>query len=347
VVEGTVYVGVASLEEALAAFIPGYVCCSFRGSMLAVDAASGSVLWKTYMTPPGYSGVAVWASTPTVDVSTRSLYIGTGNNYSVPQAAKDCELGGGTPGQCLSPDNHVDAIRSLNMDTGAIRWATGVQGFDDWNVACIPGVGFPNNCPILPGPDFDFGSGPNLFTIKTGAGATMKVVGEGQKSGQYWALDAATGRILWSVAPAPGSTLGGIEWGTATDGKRIYISEANFFGIPYQLPDGSTTTSGSLAALDPSTGKILWQIADPTGNVNLAPVSAANGVMYASSMSGHMYALDANKGTVLWDFAGEGSSNAGPAIANGTVYWGNGYDHLGIPGFTGSRTFYAFSINGH
>ncbi len=64
-------------------------------------------------------------------------------------------------------------------------------------------------------------------------------------------------------------------------------------------------------------------------------------------MTGHVYALDANKGTVLWQYQGEGASNAGPAIIDGTIYWGNGYDHLGIPEGSPSTSFYAFSLNGH
>src|SRR5262249_26859254 len=150
---------------------------------------------------------------------------------------------GGTPGECLDPNDHIDAIVALNASTGAVRWSTGVEGFDDWNVACIPGFP-PNNCPSNPGPDFDFGSGPNLIRLPDGKKGTKLYVGAGQKSGEYWLLDAATGAIKWSAAPGPGSTLGGIEWGPATDGKRIYVAEANFNGIPYAIPHGGTISSG-------------------------------------------------------------------------------------------------------
>jgi len=167
----------------------------------------------------------------------------------VPDEAKECQQNGGSPAECLDPANYTDAIMALDMDTGAVRWSTGVQGFDDWNVACIPGLPNPNACPQHPGPDFDFGLGPNLFTVNIGTDK-RKVIGAGQKSGQYWLLDAATGEILWSAPSAPGSTLGGIEWGTATDGKRIYVAETNYFRIPYQLPSGQTIRSGSFAALD-------------------------------------------------------------------------------------------------
>src|SRR6266540_5599978 len=84
------------------------------------------------------------------------------------RTAKECQQNGGSPAECLDPANYTDAIMALDMDTGAVRWSTGVQGFDDWNVACIPGLPNPNACPQHPGPDFDFGLGPNLFTVNIG-----------------------------------------------------------------------------------------------------------------------------------------------------------------------------------
>ena len=112
-----------------------------------------------------------------------------------------------------------------------------------------------------------------------------------------------------------------------------------------------TITSGSWAALDPDTGKILWQTADPSHNAfgggnALGPVSVANGIVYVPSMSGKMYALQAENGNILWSFDGGASVNAGAAIVDGVVYWGSGYAHLQIPGWTTSNKFYAFSPNG-
>ncbi len=348
---GVVYVGAASSEENAAAFIPGYVCCHFRGSFSALDAATGTVLWTTYMVPEdadfsdgAYSGGAIWGSTAAIDAASNTVYVTTGNNYSVPDSAKVCQDNDGTPAECLDPNDHIDAILALDMTSGQIKWATGVQGFDDWIVSCIPDIA-PNPCPTsTPGPDYDFGSGPNLFTAKMKSGAAKKMVGAGAKSGIYWGLDAATGEILWSTEAGPGSTLGGIEWGTATDGKRIYIAEANFARLAYPH-NASLPHWGSFAALDPATGAILWQTSDPSGGSDLGAVSVSNGVLYGGSMSGHMYALDAANGKVLKDIVGEGSSNAGPAISNdGVVYWGNGYARFGLG--AASTTFYAFSLNG-
>ena len=346
VYQGVVYVGVASSEEGVAAFVPGFVCCTSRGAFAAVDAATGAVLWKRYTVPPGYSGGGVWSSTPAIDPSTRTVYIATGNNYSVPAAAKTCQENGNPPDQCLASDDYVDTILALNMDTGQVKWAHKLWGFDDWNVACIFPFINPQACPAIAGPDYDFGSGPNLFTIKQGS-QTTKVVGAGQKSGIYWLLNAATGKTVWKTQGGPGSTLGGIEWGTAVDGKGIYAAETNYNRTVYTTPSGQTINYGSWVALDPASGQVLWQTPDPNGAIDLGPTAVANGVVYAGSLSGDMYALDANTGNVLWQYHGAGASAASPAIVDGTVYWGNGYNHLGIPEGSPSNTFYAFSVNGN
>ncbi|AOK28066.1 MULTISPECIES: PQQ-binding-like beta-propeller repeat protein [Burkholderia] len=349
---GVVYVGASSTEEAAAADVPNYPCCSFRGSFSALDAKTGRIKWTTYTVPQnngapgGYSGGAVWGSTAAIDVPGKTVFITTGNNYSVPQSANQCQVAGGSMAQCLSPDDHVDSVLALDMATGRIKWSTGVQGFDTWNIACNqPGTNA-QNCPPSPGPDFDFGAGPTLLTVHDRPGKPQLLVGAGQKSGVYWLLDAQTGAIRSSTVVGPGSALGGIEWGTATDGKRIYVANADYDRVPYTV-NGKSVTVGSFAAIDPATGKILWQVADPSGNaLTIAPVSVSNGVAFVSSMSGHMYALNAATGDVLWDYVGQGSSAAGPAIdERGTVYWGNGYAKLGALG-TKSYTFYAFSIDG-
>ncbi|MQA84745.1 MAG: PQQ-binding-like beta-propeller repeat protein [Streptosporangiales bacterium] len=346
--DGVVYQGVSSVEFALAGD-PDYPCCTFRGNVVALDAATGRILWRTYTVPDnggapgGYSGASVWGGTPAIDPRRGRVYVTTGNNYTVPQEAKDCQNAGGTPAECLSPDDHVDSVLALDMRTGAIEWAAGPEIFDDWNGGCLPGFP-PDNCPDNPGPDWDFGTGAQLFVAHVD-GRSRRVVGAGQKSGQYWLLDARTGEILWSAAAGPGGVNGGIQWGTATDGRRIYLAEANFERRPYELPNGQTIDYGSFAALDPATGRILWQTADPSQDIDTAAVTVANGVMYAGSLSGRMFALDAATGDVLWDFQGDGPSAAGPAVVDGTVYWGNGYpNRLEIPSPPSPSTFYAFSV---
>ncbi|HEV7447048.1 MAG TPA: PQQ-binding-like beta-propeller repeat protein, partial [Steroidobacteraceae bacterium] len=187
---------------------------------------------------------------------------------------------------------------------------------------------------------FDLGgSGPNLIG---------NIVGFGQKSGIYWALNSDNGSIVWStpVGPGGGNTLGGIEWGTATDGQRIYVAIANSKHLPYTLvPSGQQITWGAWSALDVATGQILWQTADPTaGATDESSVSVANGVMYAGSYAGQMYALDTITGNILWSFQSGGSVLDGPSIVDGTVYWGSGYRRI-RPGIGNNKVF-AFSLSG-
>jgi polyvinyl alcohol dehydrogenase (cytochrome) len=125
---GRLYVGVSSLEELVGADSK-YPCCTFRGSVLALDAATGNQIWKTYTigeTPKptikntagtqqfGPSGAAVWSS-PTIDVARREIYIGTGDSYSQPAAPTS------------------DAIMALDLDTGAIKWVSQLTSGDAWN----------------------------------------------------------------------------------------------------------------------------------------------------------------------------------------------------------------------
>ena len=338
VFNGMVYVGVSSNEEGLATN-PNYPCCTFRGSMVALNANTGAIVWKTYVVPDnggktgGYSGNAIW-QIPAIDPQRGSLYIGTGNNYTAPAAVEAC--GNATPGaNCAPPEDTFDSALALDLNTGRIKWATRLQGFDVWTVACLshpPGV----NCPDPGSPDFDLGgSGPNLLG---------NIVGFGQKSGIYWALNPDNGNIVWSSVVGPGGTLGGIEWGSATDGRQIYVAIGNNAHISYQLANGGPTINwGSWAALDAQTGKVVWQIADPTpGSLDTGSVSVANGVVYAGSYSGIMYGLSAANGKLLFQFQSGGSVIDGPSIAGNFVYWGSGYGHI-APG-TPNNKVYAFSL---
>jgi polyvinyl alcohol dehydrogenase (cytochrome) len=346
--DGVVFVGVASKEEA-AASRPSYPCCTFRGSVVALDAATGAILWKDYMTPRnggvpgGFSGNGVWSS-PAIDPATGTLYVTTGNNYTQPASVTACENAGGTTAQCMPADNYQESILAIDMKTGAIKWATGDGAFDAWTLACLPGFP-PNNCPPDPGNDLDFGDSPHLFTI-TGPHGPIQVVGAGQKSGVYWLLDRATGKVIWSAAVGPGGVHGGMEWGTAYDNGRIYFADANTDGVTFTLPNGQTVSKGGFwGALDAQTGKILWETADPSADQDMGAVTTAGGVMFGGSMSGWMFALDGATGKILWSSKGQGSSNAAPAIVGDTLYWGNGYDNTFISRLP-STTFYAFSIDG-
>ena len=360
---GVVYTGVASTAEGGTLFgaypIPG----SARGSAVAVNASH----WRYQMEDLYGSGrLHRWwrvGEQPGGGRARNSVFVSTGNNYSSPTdpAYLACIGGGGTAASCSSPDNHVDSIVALDLTTGARemgqqagdmepdrdRRTAVTTGMSTVSGPCsaIPSVG--PQCPTNAGPDYDFASAPNLITYGSGKNAKT-IIGAGQKSGIYYALNPDTGAELWRTQVGPGSALGGMEWGSASDGKRIYVQISNLYGIPHAHGGGS---AGSWSALDPATGQILWQVADPNGGMAVGPVAVADGVVYAPSMAGSptaqtMLALNAANGDVLWSFAAGSSVIAGATIVDGVVYWGSGYTHLGFPGMTGNNKFYAFSKHG-
>ena len=370
VAKGTALVGVASNEEFVAGFVPKtFWQWNFRGSVVALDVKTGAIKWKTYTVPQGYYGGAVWGSTGAVDLDRNMAYMATGTNYWVPDAVQNCINAGGRPSACMSADDHFDSIIALDLTTGAIKWGARGLPYDAWNVGCglnVPGLVIPanDNCPNPKGPDWDFSQGPMLFNGSGGdsdddhdkgkeRGKGSKggqLVGAGQKSGKFWAFNAKTGSLAWVTQVAPGGLTGGLQWGSATDDKRIYVAVANS-GLSgggvnpevWQLKDGSTTTAGGWVALNPKTGAVIWETKDPMGSRAQEAVSVANNVVFGCNLEpgiGRMYALNAKTGAPLWSFAGAGACNAGPSIVDGMVFWGSG-----TFGFApGPRLIHAFGL---
>ena len=299
--------------------------------------------------PAGYSGGAVWGSSPAVDTKRGQVYIATGNNYSVPADVQACVIAAGNDTNavkaCLAADNYFDAILALDMKTGAVRWATKALPYDTWIAACI-GFGDPSLCPEPASPDYDFGQAPALFTVKTdGKGKPSDVVGAGQKSGKYWALDPDTGAVKWVTQAGPGGTGGGLQWGSAVDGKRVYTANANSDLVPWPAAGGPT--SGVWSGIDAATGQLLWQTRPSGGGSTSGPVTTTNGVVFGCSLdraNGYMYALDAATGIELWKFSSGGSCLSGAAISRGEVFWGSGYSNL-FGSFGGpNNKLYAFEL---
>jgi polyvinyl alcohol dehydrogenase (cytochrome) len=344
--KNVVYVGVTSFDE-VTSLVKGTRGPTFRGSVAAIDVGSGKVLWQTPTQPDGYFGGSIWSSTPVVDPARNSVYVSVGDTYSVPADVAACMNATDDEQRkdsCMSPQSAGDGLIALDMDTGAIKWVRRAI-VDTWDIFCGYPTGKPTQggtplCPVKGDHfDFDFGSGPNMINAN--------LVGAGEKSGVYHAFNPDTGEIVWSTAAGPSGLEGGIQWGTATDGKRIYVPEADFNRKTYTLADGTQWAGGSWAALDPTTGKILWQTPAPTpaGATREAlaqsGVSVANGVVYSGTLSGDFVAMDAATGKILWTFASGGSVHSAPAIVNGVLYWASGY--LGL-GATTNDKLYAFTV---
>lgn len=262
---GSVYIGVSALFGEL-----NDPDVRVRGALVALDARNGARRWKTFTVPPGTDGGSVW-TTPAIDPATGRLYVGTGNAYHEPAVET------------------TDAILAIDARSGRILDHFQATPNDVWN-------GTTN---LLAGPDHDFGASANLLTGPDG----RKLVGEGQKSGTYWALDRATMEPVWETLTGPGGVVGGVIGSTAYDGERIY---------------GPDTPGGEIWALD-REGSFQWLSADG-GPIRFGPVATANGVVYTTDMNGFLTARDGTTGIAVAKRPLGGPSWGGVAIDAGTVF---------------------------
>jgi polyvinyl alcohol dehydrogenase (cytochrome) len=335
------YVPVASYEE-VAAAAPGYVCCTFRGSVMALDARTGEVLWKTFSVEEpdsstrwnnrgakstGPSGVGVW-SAPTIDVEKELLYATTGDNYSDP------------------PTDKSDGVMALSLATGTIVWWKQLRGGDAFNNACMDDEN--KNCPDASGPDFDFGSSAILIRLLNGRRAMILT----QKSGAVYAVDPdKQGEVIWQAQIGKGGVLGGIQWGAAVDSERLYaaLSDEAFLDSGKEN-DLDPNAGGGMFALKLENGGRAWEAPAipcdahrPCSPAQQAAVTVIPGVVFSGSLDGHLRAYATEDGQILWDYdtirdyatvngvAGRGGSLnvAGPVIVDGTVFAISGYDQVG------------------
>jgi polyvinyl alcohol dehydrogenase (cytochrome) len=351
--DGQLFVPVSS-TELVYAFLPWYGCCTFRGSLIALDAATGTTQWRTYTIEQqaevtgthsffvqmhGPSGAPIWSS-PTVDEKRGLVLVGTGENYSSPASRMS------------------DAIIAMDIKTGAIRWFQQYLANDAFNTSCaIPAH---PNCPKEDGPDFDFGAPPILTQTAEGA----DIILAGQKSGGVYALDPATGKRIWEQFFGRGGLLGGIHWGMAVNPYAgllfVPINDKELF---YKTPAGDPKPA--LHALDIATGAIRWSVAMEDTCKDRAPcysglsaaIAATPELVFAGSLDAHIRAYDAVNGQILWDFdswktftatngklANGGAIDVhGPMIADHRLFIQSGYAGQGM---RGGNALLAFSIGG-
>lgn len=364
----TLLVPAASNEDAFGA-LPTYPCCRFRGSVSALDAESGKLLWKTYtisqapqpvrknsagaqMWAP--SGAGVWTS-PTIDEAHERFYVTTANSNSPPAAET------------------ADAFIAFDLRTGALLWSKQMTAGDAYTLACDAPAPYSANCPGAKGPDFDFASSAMLVRLASGKRALIA----GQKSGMLHAIDPdADGRVLWQERVGHGGHIGGIQWGSATDGKTVYVALSDIglqpaaAGSPGAQPMLGTwikndpNQGGGLSAFDVATGQLLWHTPHPgcmdhpgCSPAQSAAVTVIPGAVFSGGVDGHLRAYRASDGRIIWDVdterryttvdgvPGTGGSidGPGPVIVDGMVYVNSGYAYFGgAPG----NVLLAFSVGG-
>ncbi|HUI81654.1 MAG TPA: PQQ-binding-like beta-propeller repeat protein [Bryobacteraceae bacterium] len=345
------FVGSASREEALSV-ASGYQCCTFRGSESALDAASGRVLWKRYTIAEaakerpktkqgavtyGPSGAGVWTA-PTLDPDRDTMYVTTGDNYSDP------------------PTTMSDALVALRMTSGEILWSKQFTPKDAWNSSCqLPGK---VNCPDSDGPDFDFAASAILASQPNG----KRVLLLGQKSAVVWAVDPdKKGQVLWQSRIGVGGTVGGIEWGIASDASNVYAALSDItFNLSFKpgsndrAYDLDPNKGGGMFAFRIDNGERIWQTPPPgcgerrqCSPAQSAAVTATPGLVWSGAEDGHLRAYSTANGKILWDYdtaheykavngipaRGGAIDVAGPVIAGGMLFALSGYPSRGgLPG---------------
>ncbi len=357
--EGRLYVPLTDGEEGPQSN-PKFECCTGRGAMIALDAATGKQIWKTYtiaeearLTGKNSAGVPTWGpsgasiwSAPTIDVERKLIYAGTGDNFSDPATKTS------------------DAVMAFDMNDGKIAWVKQLTEDDVFSLGCIGELKHGCRADGTTGPDFDIGA--SVILVKLASGKRVLLVS--QKSGVAHGLDPdRKGEILWRTPIGRGTALGGIQWGSATDGKNMYaaLSDIGFLFVgtpPKRILDPKS--GGGLFALDIETGKKVWE-ARPPGcreRLNCSPaqsaaVSAIPGAVFSGSADGHMRAYSAADGKVIWDFdttrefttvngvtaKGGSMDGPGPVVAGNMLLVPSGYGAWGgLPG----NVLLAFSPDG-
>ncbi len=348
-VDGRLFVPVSSLEV-VNAVDPNYVCCIFRGAIVALDTGNGEQIWKNYtvdkkpeevgrnrievpiMAP---SGAPIWNS-PTIDLKRKRLYSGSGENYSSP----------------AGPNS--DAIIAYDLETGKKLWVSQQTKGDAWNVACLSDYTTDDaNCPEEKGPDYDFASSPMLVTLAEG----HDIIVGGQKSGATMGIDPDSGETLWRTQVGRGGVQGGVLFGMASEGQKVYvgISDMSYPEDESGYYDYKTDPRPGLYAVDAGTGKILWSTPAPDvcGDLEFCDagiaqaITAIPGAVIAGHMDGRLRIYSGDDGKMLWELntlvdfdtvSGEkahgGSfSGGGPVVADGMIYVNSGYGmYFHMPG---------------
>ncbi len=341
---GRLYVVTSGVSEETAASMPDYECCTFRGSLTALDATTGEVVWKTYTVDEpkrrgtstsgkplwGPAGSPIW-SAPTIDEKRGLVYAATGNAYADPRATherRNHRVRDRDGPYSLGQSNHA-----RRLDLGLRRASRPRQRR---RAEDNP------NCPEDVGPDFDFSASPMLVTLANGRDALVVT----QKSGVAYLLDPERrGREIWEYRWGRGSPVGGV-WGATVDDRHAYFAVA----------DQLTPAPGGLHAVDLTTGQRKWFTPPQTpvcapgpgcSPAQSAALTSIPGVVFSGAADGAVRAYASDDGRVLWTFdtnrdfttvngvkADGGSIDGpGPVVAGGMVYVtaGNG-GIVGMPG---------------
>ena len=324
VTQDSVFIPLSS-TEVVSAIDPNYMCCTFRGGLIALNTSNGDERWKMHTVPEpkktgynsnrisswGPSGAPVW-STPTIDLERGLIYIGVGQNYSHPAT----ELS--------------DAIIAIGIESGRVVWHKQTLSGDVWNAACVTNR---INCPGEYGPDYDIGA--SIILIE----GDKDMLIAGQKSGMVFAMDPDdNGSIIWQKRVGRGGKKGGVHWGMTIDDDSIFVPIAD---LPEKIPSQYSPMPGIHALRIKDGSKEWYRPALPVcedekyhcyPSVSAAP-SRVGSMIITGSMNGIIEIISTKDGNLLWSFdtamqfktINQISANGGSIDSNGPIIAG---DHL-------------------
>lgn len=325
----------------------GAVIAGATTQMLALNALTGAVLWRTalgsapthytwssplYANGSLYVGISSLSDCPLVQGGVVRLDAGTGAVLNTFNTVPNGCVGGSVWGSATA-----DALGNVYVATGnAGKCTSPIPGTPEPYATAVlelsPTLGLRNQWQVPLAEqvfDSDFGSTPTVFRgTVTPIGTLLNLLGVVNKNGVYYVFDKS------NISSGPVQRLRVANGGGAFRGS---ISPSSWDGTTLYVAGGNTTINGtaylgSLRAFDPNNLPVpLWEDGFPVGAVAGA-VTTAPGL----AVVGHRGTVSmVNSATGAPLFSGQGAFWGAPAIAYGVMYIGDTRGKL-----------HAYSING-
>ena len=300
------------------------------GILLALDAATGRVIWK-FNTMTGN------------DTAVRADQAGSGGAWESPLVGTDGSVtfGIGNPYQSAAtaiahpePLLYSDSAVNLDAATGKLRWYYQAvpNDFQDHDLQTSPIAAAINGTSVL----IDSGKMGYVYAVNARTGALLWKTPVGEHNGHDNDSVLALEHKLQLKAPftiEPGE-LGGVLSNPAVADDTVYVSTVDEPIIYSKLTEilGSGIIhppTGEFEALNLATGKVEWDTKLPQMALGAATVS--NNLVFTTLYSGELIAMNRTTGAIVYRHQLPTSTNAPLVIAGNTVIVSAGGPLTGPP----------------